>query len=92
MIIAERFSTGMTDPGEPVNAVCLNFLKAFDSVSLSASQEDGSSGIHLKITHWVEEFLKNSTFFQAAFKLGRHVFCAPANVCKSILLPENWSD
>ncbi len=34
----------MTDQGEPVDVAYLDLSKAFDSVSLSAGQEDGSNG------------------------------------------------
>ncbi len=34
LIIAEEFITGMTDQGEPVDVVYLDFSKAFDSVAI----------------------------------------------------------
>ncbi len=41
LIIAEELITGITDQGEPVDVVYLDFSKAFDSF---ADQEDGSDG------------------------------------------------
>ncbi len=70
LIIAEELITGMTDQGEPVDVVYLNFSKAFDSVChclLIKTME--AMGIHPKINRWVEEFLKNRTF---RVKLGDH--------------------
>ncbi len=43
MIVAEELITGMTDQGEPVDVVYLDFSKAFDSVC-HRRQEDGSNG------------------------------------------------
>ncbi len=39
LIVAEELVTGMTDQGEPVDVVYLDFSKAFDSVC----QEEGSN-------------------------------------------------
>ncbi len=53
----------MTVQGEPVDVVYLDFSKAYDSVCdrlLVKKME--AMGIHLKITRWVEELLKNRTF------------------------------
>ncbi len=57
--------TGMTDQGEPVDVV---YSKAFDSVSHRLLvKKMVATGIHLKITRWVEELIKNRTF---RLKLG----------------------
>ncbi len=63
LIIAEELITGMTDQGEPVDVVYLDFSKAFDSVChrlLVKKME--AMWIHPKINRWVEEFLNNRTF------------------------------
>ncbi len=63
--------TAMTDQGEPVDAEYLDFSEAFDSVcNLLIAKKTVAMGIHLKITCWVEEFLKNRTF---QVKLGGHL-------------------
>ncbi len=71
LIIAEELITGMTDQGEPVDAVNLDFSNAFDSVChrlLFKKME--AMGIHPKVNHWVEDFPNNRTF---RVKLGdRH--------------------
>ncbi len=60
----------MTDQGEPVDVVYLDFLKAFDSVCHRLLVKKMiAMGINLKITCWVEEFLKSRTF---RVKLGGH--------------------
>ncbi len=66
LIIAE----GMTDQGEPVDVVYLDFSKAFGSLChrlLIKKME--ATGVHPKIYRWVEEFLNNRTF---RVKLGDH--------------------
>ncbi len=70
LIIAEELITGMTDQGEPVDVVYLDFSKAFDSVChrlLIKKME--AMGTHPKINRWVEESLNNRTF---RVKLGDH--------------------
>ncbi len=63
LIIAEEFITGITDQGEPVDVVYLDFSKAFDSVCHRLLvKKMVAMGIHLKITGFVKEFLKNTTF------------------------------
>ncbi len=60
----------MTDQGEPVDVVYLDFSKAFNSVChrlLIKKME--SMGIHPKINCCVEEFLNTRTF---RVKLGNH--------------------
>ncbi len=53
----------MTDQGEPVDVVYLDFSKAFDSVCHRLPvKKMVAMGINLKITRWVEEFLNNRTF------------------------------
>ncbi len=60
LIVAEELFTGMTDQGEPVGVVYLDFSKAFDSLCHRLLvKKMVQIGIHLKITRWVEEFLKN---------------------------------
>ncbi len=52
----------MTDQGEPVDVVYLDFSKAFDSVChrlLIKKME--AMGIHPKINRWVEEYLNSRT-------------------------------
>ncbi len=50
----------MTDQDEPVGVVYLDFSKAFDSLCHRLLvKKMVQIGIHLKITRWVEEFLKN---------------------------------
>ncbi len=71
LIVAEELITGMTDQGEPVDAVYFDSSKAFDSVCHHLLvRKMVAVGIHLKITLWVEEFLKNRTF---RVKLGGHL-------------------
>ncbi len=61
----------MTDQGEPVDVVYLDFSKAFDSACHPLLvTKMVAIGIHLKITGWVEEFPKNRTF---RVKLGGHL-------------------
>ncbi len=61
----------MTDQGELVDVVCFKFLKAFDSVCHCLLVTNMvAMGIHLNITRWVEDFLKNRTF---RAKLGGHL-------------------
>ncbi len=60
----------MTDQGEPVDVVYLDFSKAFNSVChrlLIKKME--AMEIHPKINRWVEEFLNTRTF---RVKLGNH--------------------
>ncbi len=60
----------MTDQGEPVDVVYLDFSKAFDSVChrlLIKKME--AMGIHPKINRWVEKFRNYRTF---RVKLGDH--------------------
>ncbi len=53
----------MTDHGEAVDSVYLDFSKAFDTVCHRLLvKKMVATGIHLKITLRVEEFLKNRTF------------------------------
>ncbi len=60
----------MTDQGEPVDVVHLDFSKAFDSVChRMLVKMMVAMGINLKIARWVEEFLNNGTF---RVKLGGH--------------------
>ncbi len=59
----------MTDPGEPVDVVHLDFSNAFDSVCHRLLINGEAMGIHSKINRWVEEFLNNRTF---RVKLGDH--------------------
>ncbi len=62
LIIAAELITGMTDQGEPVDVVYLDFSKAFDSVChrlLIKKME--AMGIHPEINRWVEKFLNNKT-------------------------------
>ncbi len=57
LIIAEELITGMTDQGEPVDVVYLDFSKTFDSVChrlLIKKME--AMGIHPKINRWVKCF------------------------------------
>ncbi len=62
LIIAEEFITGMTDQGEPVDVVYFDFSKVFDSVCYRLPiKKMVAMGVHLKITRWVEEFLRNIT-------------------------------
>ncbi len=70
LITAEELTAGMSDPAEPVDAVYLNFSKAADSVCLCLPvKKIVAMGIHLKLTHWLEEFLKNRTLI---VNLGVH--------------------
>ncbi len=63
LIIAEAFITGMTDLGEPVDVVHLDLSIVFDSVCRRLQvNKMVAMRIHLRITHWVEEFLKNRIF------------------------------
>ncbi len=63
LIVAEEFITGMTDQGEPMDVVYLDFSKAFDSVCHRlVVKKMVTMGINLKITRWVEELLNNRTF------------------------------
>ncbi len=60
----------MTEQGEPVDVIYLDFSKAFDSVCprlLIKKME--AMGIHPEINRWVEGFLNNRTF---RVKLGVH--------------------
>ncbi len=58
LIVAEELITCLTDQGEPVHVVHLDFAKAFDSVCHRLLvKKTVAMGIHLKITSWVEEFL-----------------------------------
>ncbi len=60
LIVAEELITGMTDQGERVDVVYLDFSSAFDPVChRPLVKKMVAIGIHLKITRWVEEFLKN---------------------------------
>ncbi len=71
LIVAEELITGMTDQGEPVDVVYLDFSKSFHSVchhQLVKKME--AMGINLKIRRLVEEFLKNRTF---RVKLGGYL-------------------
>ncbi len=71
VIVAEELITSMTDQGEPVDVVYLDFSKEFDSVSHRLlAKKMVAMGIHLKIRRRVEEFLKNRTF---RVKLGGHL-------------------
>ncbi len=61
----------MTDQGEHVDVVCLDFSKAFDSVCHRLLvKKTVAMEINLKIARWVEEFLKNRT---VRVKLGSHL-------------------
>ncbi len=61
----------MTDQGELVGVVNFHFSKAFDSVCHCLQVTNMvAMGIHLNITRWVEDFLKNRTF---RAKLGGHL-------------------
>ncbi len=52
----------MTDQGEPVDVVYLDFSKAIDSLCHRLLvKKMVAMEIHFKITRWVEEFLKNRT-------------------------------
>ncbi len=63
LIEAEDLTTGMTDQGEPVDVVYLDFPKAFDLVCHRLLvKKMVAIEINLKITRWEEEFLKNRTF------------------------------
>ncbi len=63
LIATEELITGMTDQGEPVDVVYLDFSIAFDSVCHRLLvKKMVAMGIHLKITRWLEEFLQNRTF------------------------------
>ncbi len=57
----------MTDHGEPVYFVYLDFSKACHRLLV---KKVVTNGIHLKITRWVEDFRKNRTF---RVKLGGHL-------------------
>ncbi len=71
LIVAEELITGITEQGEPVDVVYLDFSKAFDSVCHRLRvKKMVAMGINLKITRWVEEFLKNRTF---PVRLGGHL-------------------
>ncbi len=71
LIVAEELITGMTDQGEPVDVAYLDFSKAFYSVCHRLLvKKMVAMGTHLKITRWVEEFLKNPTF---RVKLGGQI-------------------
>ncbi len=62
LIKAEELIIGMTDQGEPVDVVYLDFSKALDSLChrlLIKKME--AMGTHPKINHWVEEFINNRT-------------------------------
>ncbi len=75
LIIAEELITGMTDQGEPVDVVYLDFCKAFDSVcNLLLINKMEEMGIHPNINRWVEEFLNNRTF---RVKLGDNFIVPP---------------
>ncbi len=51
LIVAEELITGMTDQGEPVDVVYLDFLNAFDSVCHRLLvKKMVAMGINLKIT------------------------------------------
>ncbi len=51
LIVAEELLTGMTDQGEPVDVVYLDFSKAFDSVCHRLLvKKMVAKGIHLKLT------------------------------------------
>ncbi len=71
LIVAEELITGMSDHGEPGDVVYLDLSKDFNSVCHRLLvKKMVAMGIHLKITRWVEEFLKNRTF---RVKLGGHI-------------------
>ncbi len=63
LIIAEELITGMTDQGEPIDLVYLDFSKEFNSVChrlLIKNME--AMEIHPKFSYFVDEFLKNRNF------------------------------
>ncbi len=61
----------MTDLGELVDVVYIDFSKAFDSVCHRLLvKRMVAMGVHSEITRWVEEFLKIRTF---RVKLGSHL-------------------
>ncbi len=63
LIVAVEFITCTTDQGETVDVVYLEFSKALHSLCHRLLvKKMVPMGIHLKITRWVEEFLKNRTF------------------------------
>ncbi len=54
-IITEELITGMTDQGEPIDLVYLDFSKAFESVyHRLLIKKMKTMGIHPKINRWVE--------------------------------------
>ncbi len=67
LIVAEELITGMTDQGEPVDVVYLDFSKACHRL---LAKKVVANGIHFKITRWVEDVLNNRTF---RVKLGGHL-------------------
>ncbi len=63
LIVAEELITGITDQGEPVNVVYLDFSKAFDSVyHRLLIKEVEAMEIHPMIKRWIDELQKNRTF------------------------------
>ncbi len=56
-------TTSITNQGEPVDIVYLDFSKAFDSMCHRPLVKNMvAMGIHLKITRWEEEFQKDRVF------------------------------
>ncbi len=71
LMVAEGLITDITDQGERVDVVYLDFLKAFDSACHRLLvKKMVAMGIHLKITRWVEELLKNRAL---RMKFGDHL-------------------
>ncbi len=71
LIVAKELVTSMADRDEAVDVVYLDFSKAFYSVCHRLLvKKMVAVGIHLKITRWVEEFLKNSIL---RVQLGGHL-------------------
>ncbi len=82
LIIAENLITCMTDLGELVDVVYLDFSKAFDSVYHPLlDKKMVAMGIHREITRWMEGFLKIRTF---RVKLGSHLSSEGGPQCSVI--------
>ncbi len=85
VIQPEELITGLTDQGEPVDVVYLDFSEAFDSVCHHLLVKTMvAMGIHLKMTRWVEEFLKNRIDIERPLlERSYRKQCLPLNASKS---------